>query len=295
MLDWPITVLKHVTAGKTLMDRLGALFEHFSLSASVFNTGPLCRIYDYSEKSGYGYVHFVQQGALRLEIVGQSIETISAPSVLLLLRPTDHRLLPLPGDEVVSICGEVRFAGTAAGTILQFLPKVLAANLDENSPLKETTQLLLNEAFSNFCGRQAALNRICELLIIQLLRLQLDQLSAQEGILAGLSDAQLSKVLTAIHTRPESNWTLDSMAAVASMSRASFAGKFKKIVGTTPGDYLSSWRLGLAQAILKRGDSVAQAAELAGFSSSAALSRAFSQRFNYSPSAWARLQQKTKN
>lgn len=50
------------------------------------------------------------------------------------------------------------------------------------------------------------------------------------------------------------------MAQEAGMSRARFAEHFKKIVGITPGDYLTQWRLTVARKQLLAGGSLKQVA-----------------------------------
>ena len=72
------------------------------------------------------------------------------------------------------------------------------------------------------------------------------------------------------------------------MLRARFAERFHELVGTTPGAYLSDWRLGLAKSLLLRGESVQTTAVDVGYGSASALSRVFSSRFGMSPTAWRR-------
>jgi hypothetical protein len=50
-----------------------------------------------------------------------------------------------------------------------------------------------------------------------------------------------------MHKHPETSWSLEELAQHAGMSRARFAAHFRKVVGVTPFDYLTDWRLGIAQ------------------------------------------------
>ncbi len=45
----------------------------------------------------------------------------------------------------------------------------------------------------------------------------------RSGWLRGLTDARIAAVLAAIHTQPEKAWSLDDLARVAAMSRATWA------------------------------------------------------------------------
>src|SRR5918999_264253 len=144
----------------------------------------------------------------------------------------------------------------------------------------------LDEAFANRSGRQAALDRLCELLVIQLLRHLMDGDPGRRGLLAGLADPRLAKALNAMHNEPARDWSLESLARRAGMSRARFAVNFRETLGTTPGDYLAQWRLGLAQSLLRKDRPVSVVASEVGYSGAAALTRAFRARFGKTPSAW---------
>lgn len=102
----------------------------------------------------------------------------------------------------------------------------------------------------------------------------------------GLSDVRLSKAIAAMHERPAEDWSLERMAQSAGMSRARFAAHFRKVVGITPFAYLTGWRLGVAQTMLRRGESLKSVAPAVGYMNSAALSRVFLQRLRLSPSEW---------
>lgn len=71
------------------------------------------------------------------------------------------------------------------------------------------------------------------------------------------------------------------------MSRPRFAVHFRKVVGSTPFDYLTDWRIGTAaQAMLRKGESLKIVAPAVGYSGSTAFSRVFSDRVGLSPMQW---------
>jgi AraC-like DNA-binding protein len=70
------------------------------------------------------------------------------------------------------------------------------------------------------------------------------------------------------------------------MSRSSFAARFRDVVGVPPAEYVTRWRLMVAQERLRAGASVAVTATELGYANSPAFSRAFSQRIGCSPRAW---------
>jgi AraC-like DNA-binding protein len=89
-----------------------------------------------------------------------------------------------------------------------------------------------------------------------------------------------------MHKRPEHEWTLEELAAAARMSRARLAVNFRATVGMTPFQYLTEWRIGIAQSKLKRGEPLKIVAPAVGYASPAALNRAFLRLVGVTPTAW---------
>jgi len=73
------------------------------------------------------------------------------------------------------------------------------------------------------------------------------------------------------------------------MSRARFAVHFRETVGTTPVDYLTQWRMGVAQTLLKKGKPIGLVANEVGYSNASVFSRVFKSKIGQSPSAWLKL------
>lgn len=152
---------------------------------------------------------------------------------------------------------------------------------------------MFDEAFTEQCGSQAALDRLCEVLMIRLLRHCIDQGLTQSGTLAGLADSRLAKALTALHADPARNWGLTEMADLAGMSRARFAARFREVTGETPVNYLASGRIMAAQRMLKQGMLLKHIAYDVGYGSASALTRVFVRKLGCSPAAWLKGQQQT--
>ncbi len=106
------------------------------------------------------------------------------------------------------------------------------------------------------------------------------------GLVTGLSDPRLARALVALHDEPGAPWSVEQLATVAGMSRTSFNQRFRDLVGQTPADYLSDWRIGLAQAGLLQGASIKQLASDLGYANPSALSRAFAAKSGCSPRDW---------
>jgi AraC-like DNA-binding protein len=269
-----------------MTDRLTALLQRFELRAQVVLSGPHSGVTAFPVQPGAGHLHVLRSGSLLLRGEGWAPVAVDRPSAVLLGRPLSHQLvapLDAPADLVST---RVDFGAGDENPLLLSLPPVLVVALSDAPALDLTQQLLFGEAFGGRCGHDAAVDRLAEVLIIQLLRHAIEQRLTSAGALAGLGDPRLARALSAVHAEPAQAWTLDRMAQEAGMSRSRFAARFSQAVGCPPGDYLAQWRLGLARAHLRRGLPVKAVAAEVGYGSTSALSRAFAQQLGLSPTAW---------
>src|SRR4029077_18687084 len=72
-----------------------------------------------------------------------------------------------------------------------------------------------------------------------------------KGWLAAMSDKHLSKAIEAMHSALDKSWSVESLAREARMSRSAFALKFKNVLGQTPLEYLTQWRMHKASAMIR--------------------------------------------
>lgn len=269
-----------------MTDRLAALLGHFSLHARTFNTGALCGLTLVDGSEPYGQLHLVRQGEVEVWHGSQKALHIAEPSLLFYPRPTPRRFITDPVRGADFVCAHVAFEGGAANPIVSALPAVVCLPLRQLSYSVPVLELLFAESEAQYCGRQAMLDRLFEVLIIQLLRALMENGEAEVGMLAGLAHPQLRRALVAMHEKPAQPWSVEELAHVAGMSRSVFANAFRDTVGDTPGGYLQRWRIGLVQKWLSQGRSLKLIAEEAGYSSESALSRAFKAQAGLSPREW---------
>jgi AraC-like DNA-binding protein len=270
------------------MDRLSLLLQRFSLSAGVFYSGQICGIHDFAADTQRGHVHLIRRGPVSLIGGRGGTLTVEEPSLLFLPRPGAHRLVANDRDGADVVCASIRFGGGGSNPITDSLPSLVIVPLARLSGAQALLELLYEEAFAELGGRQAALDRLCELLLIRLLRYCLDQGLAKGGALAGLADPRLAKALTAMFEDPTHPWELSEMADRAGMSRARFAVRFREVTGDTPADFLASWRITLAQTLLRAGRPLKHIALEVGYGSASALTRAFVRKIGQPPSRWLR-------
>jgi len=270
-----------------MVDRLAVLLERFSVTAQVFHAGALCGINTLEAEPGVGQLHLVQRGPLEVFHGGTSLR-IDAPSLLLYPRAMTHRFVSDDARGADMACANVRFEGGAQNPISAALPDVVCVPLDSLHGAQDVLALLFEEAFTQRCGRTALVNRLFEVVMIQVLRQLMETGEVQGGMLAGLSHPRLRNAIVAMHEAPAKDWTLDELARVAGMSRSVFATHFREALGITPGQYLQGWRVGLAQQALRHGKPLKVVASDVGYGSEAALSRAFKAHSGLSPREWKR-------
>lgn len=275
------------------MDRLTSLLSHFSLHAGVFYTGNICGIYDFAQDSLRGHIHLIRRGPVQVIGVRQEVFDITEPTLLFLPRPDTHRLVADDRAGADVVCATVQFGGGGRNPITDSLPGAVMVKLTELAGVEALLGLMFDEAFSDHNGRQAVLDRLCEVLMIRLLRHCIDRGLTQGGTLSGLADARLAKTITAIHDDPAQERDLSSMAALAGMSRARFAVRFREVTGETPADYLASWRVMTAQGMLKKGRQLKHVADDVGYGSASALTRAFVRKLGCSPTEWLKSEEQT--
>ncbi|MBX3653020.1 MAG: AraC family transcriptional regulator [Ramlibacter sp.] len=271
------------------MDRLSFLLQQFSLGASVIYSGPLRGIREFGTSGRQGHLHLLVRGPARLiDDQGQATD-LHQPSVIFVPRPAPHQwVAQRPGSAEV-VCATVNLGGEGS-PMGESLPAFLALPLQRLPGTDALMGVLLQEAFDSRCGRQAALDRLCELLLIRLFRFALDQGLSRGGTLAGLADPRLAKALLALHEDPARAWTLEQLADQAGMSRARFAARFHDVVGQTPVDYLAGWRVGCGQRRLREGRALKLVAGEVGYGSASAFTRAFARKVGCAPTEWLRRQ-----
>jgi AraC-like DNA-binding protein len=252
-------------------DQLSTMLQGFNVRAGVFYNGSLCGIASFGEDDRPdGHLHLLRSGRMRIQLPDGSTMQVQGPSLICFPRGVKHRFFVADDEEAELTCASLRFQGGAHNPIAQAMPEVVAMHIDELVQAGPLLAWLFREAQEPGEGRVAVLDRLFELLIIQILRHLIAQKKIEGGLLAGLADPRLARALEAVHAHPETDWTIESMASTAGMSRARFAAHFRSTVGATPLDYLTRWRILLAQQRLLAGQPMKLIAGEIGYESPSA-------------------------
>jgi AraC-like DNA-binding protein len=215
-------------------------------------------------------------------------------------RPQDANALPFalrtggdgPSDARL-ICGFFTCDARPFNPLLDSLPRFIRFGRNSSrgsyNLLDQFIRFATEEMGDKRAGSQIVLNRLSELLFVEVIRRHMDQLAkdSNTGWLAGLRDPLIGRALTLLHAQPAHAWTLDELASRAGASRSALADRFAHLVGCPPIQYLTQWRMQLAaKRLADRSVKISVVASEVGYESEAAFSRAFKKFVGQSPGQW---------
>ncbi len=156
--------------------------------------------------------------------------------------------------------------------------------------LFNTTRITVRESLAQRPGGSAIVRSLGDTLLVLLLRMLLGEQQPPGGLRRLMSDERLMPAVLAVMATPEQPWTLESMAARAFLSRATFARHFARVYHLTPQAWLSQLRMALAARLLRleRQTNLEVIAERCGFQSLASFSKRFKMRYGVTPGEWRR-------
>lgn len=268
------------------MDHLSNIINHVTLSAEVFYTGNMCGIQTIGG-SNSGHLHILESGKLTIITNEGHKVCLDTPSVIFIPSGTEHRVISSESDEANLICALVKFDSTNGQSLIQSLPQFIYYEISETQPVGRAAKWLFEEAFDEQVGRQAMINKLADVFLLQVLRDVVNNGVLLQGVLSAMTHPRLSKVIEAIHSEPEKPWTVETLADIAALSRSKFAALFKETVGQPPNNYITELRVAMAQNLLKKGKSINIIANEVGYEHGSALARVFRKTLGVSPTEWA--------
>lgn len=192
------------------------------------------------------------------------------------------------GSATNMVCGVLLFQHPLAIKLLGILPSQILIRQEDsaaNRIVDNISHLLQVETLGVGVGAEAVIARLADIMVIAAMRQHLIEIGEDKmGWLGALEDDRIGKALTLIHDAPDHHWSLEELAQNIGMSRTSFAQQFKRLIGNTPMEYLTEWRMSLAYSKLQLSkDSMLAIALEVGYQSEAAFSRAFKKIIGKSP------------
>lgn len=187
--------------------------------------------------------------------------------------------------------GHFILTGSDADILLKSLPPIVHIRKEsDKAAMRWSLERMKEELRDPQPGGFLIAQQLACMMLVQALRLHLaDAASGGVGWLFALADKQMSAAITCMHDDPAHRWTLQKLAERVGMSRSIFALRFKEMVGTTPMEYLTRWRMLLAGDRLKNsGDSISVIAVSLGYESESAFGKAFKRVMGCSPRQYSR-------
>ncbi|MGW4482964.1 AraC family transcriptional regulator [Amycolatopsis sp. NPDC004368] len=187
---------------------------------------------------------------------------------------TTRRTVGNVKPELDLFCGHYHVDSAAGALLFRLLPPLVHVKLDSSAIT--LADVLRGEAGYDGSGTGVIVSSLCEALLAMALRSRPEQRLDTPALWTAMGDDVLGHVLAAVIERPGEPWTIERMAAAASMSRATFLRRFSARTGTTVATLLTTIRMMLAADLLTSSDQpVSHIARQVGYSSESAFAQTF--------------------
>ena len=231
--------------------------------------------------------HALTQGAAKLEMPTGEIFTLRPGNVVLLPQNSAHRLSHVDNESTCIVCGTLRLQHSARYFLTSLPETLFVAPVNhsvEYNWLREAIPFLQQESRSAMPGVDALCSQICATFFTLAVREWIAQVNTEKNILSLLLHPRLGAVIQQMLEMPGHAWTVESLASIAHMSRASFAQLFRDVSGTTPLAVLTKLRLQIAAQMFSREMlPVVVIAESVGYASESSFHKAFVREFGCTP------------
>jgi AraC-like DNA-binding protein len=180
------------------------------------------------------------------------------------------------------LCAHYSHDPAVSTQVLALLPDLVHIRADNGGGcLEDTVRLLARELAHPQLATAVVLDRLVDILLVQLLRVWLDRRRPEAeddpSWLGVLRDPVVGAAVAKLHEDPARPWTTATLARELAVSRATLTRRFPAVLGEAPGAYLTRWRMDLAARRLRDTDDPLDViAQSVGYTSVYAFSRAFS-------------------
>lgn len=204
------------------------------------------------------------------------------------------------GERLDMLCGRFFIAPPHDRLIHDYLPTQLVVSAaggggetgaeSASNHLTGLVGLMRAESTGDKLGGYAMLNALSSALFTLALRAASESKQTPAGLLALAGHPRLAPAISAMFGDPARPWTLPDLAALCSMSRATFMRHFQDKLGRSAIDLLTDIRMSLAANALKKPTMTTEAvAESVGYQSVSAFRRVFTHWNGMTPGEWRRM------
>lgn len=285
------------------------LIGGIELDTTVLHVGQYCGQWQASTAGrSLASFHLVLHGNCFLHMEERAPVALSARDAVFVLRDMPHFLSPyadrraairrLPMESLRCdaegstglACGFFHFRGASGSLLVDSLPEFLIVRAGDVSlrAAGQLFELIMAEAGGDPQTPSPLITRLVEVLLFYVIRHAAEQRHIASGLLGVARRAEFSRLVDSILRTPGQDWSTESMARTAHMSRANFYKRFVEAGGQPPARFLLRLRMKIAARRLQAGDTVERAAEYVGYRSHAAFSRAFKRVLGEDPGAYRR-------
>jgi AraC-like DNA-binding protein len=291
-------------------DVIGDVLETLRFRGSIFFRSDLAAPWGMSlEPAGIPRFHVALSGDCYVGSGANDAVALQEMGIIMLPNGNAHWIADEPGRELIPssragtacelgkpmfqrgkitnrlLCGIVNYDQGSSHPLLDTLPEIMHfPSLESTQPIWATVTLIDTEMKRAHRSRDLIIDRLTEVLFLQLLHYQVERGGDTVGFLAALQDRRLHNVLLLIHREPAYNWTLDTLSQRAGMSRATLVRKFQDAVGESPIAYVTNWRIEKARSLISYSTrSLDNIADVTGFASARTLGRAYLRRYGCTP------------
>ena len=294
------------------MDTLDKLIELAQITGSV---DIQCLFRDkwyapHGRRRAHGIAHLVIAGESYIKIEGEpEARRLKAGDLIFFPRSAEH---VLSSEAACNNCGDTphinnsgaftvassnsggekgldlfcaRFEYDEHADIMHDLPETVLISMNHPS-LQCLVSMLQYESAHTLSGSRAIVNALSSVLLVLIVRAYLEQGGEAPlgGILNGLRDKRLRQLIQTVVSRPEDEWNIEKMTALANLSRAQLMRLFKQQTGISPHAFVNLIRLRQAAVLLRQtADSVLSIALNVGFQSETHFGKAFKKQYGISP------------
>ena len=188
------------------------------------------------------------------------------------------------GGRLLALCSRITVAIRGTSGLVNLVREPMVEDIPAESAMLRALETLLQELSSPTLGSRAMIRALMLQCIIHLLRSRLLAGDSALRWMAALVDEKLWVALNQMLEMPGKLHTVESLADAVGMSRSTFASRFSTAYGSGPMELLRDLRINQAAFQLARSDlPVKRIAEMVGFQSRSAFSRAFADKTGTSP------------
>lgn len=267
-------------------------------------------------ETGIAPYHLIISGQATLDGGAHGDQPLAAGDIVVFPQGYGHRLQmgedgqaspphELPGEHVITLmgndgsgpsteilCGEFRFDARASVTLLRALPAVMVVRCAERSDLaglQSLLSMLRHETDGVRPGSALLLSHLASALFALVMRAWLEQPAPSPGLFGLLAERRLQAAVDGMLAAPGQVWTLQRMAGMCNMARATFVRVFVRAAGAAPGAVLAHLRMAHGARLLAHGAlPIAEVGEAVGYQSEAAFNRVFKRSYGVGPGQYRR-------